>query len=137
MRSRMAVAEQVGREAELRPNEAPKVKWPDRRDGDGQGLSQRRGGEADEGVRRAQLHSGEETKGAAKLGGQSGEQQAVYANRRRVRGEYGKSLLRRRGELVERSFAHCYDTGAMRHAVCGAGKHLEAAITHVRSFNLS
>ena len=27
------------------------------------------------------------------------EQQAVYANRRRVRGEYGKSLLRRRGEF--------------------------------------
>src|SRR6266700_4198467 len=25
-----------------------------------------------------------------------------------------KSLLRRRGELVERSFAHCYETGAMR-----------------------
>ena len=31
-----------------------------------------------------------------------------------MRGEYGKSLLRRRGELVERSFAHCYETGAMR-----------------------
>jgi hypothetical protein len=31
-----------------------------------------------------------------------------------LRGEYGKSLLRRRGELVERSFAHCYETGAMR-----------------------
>ena len=42
------------------------------------------------------------------------EQQAVYQNRQRVRGGYGKSLLRRRGELVERSFAHCYDTGGMR-----------------------
>jgi len=31
------------------------------------------------------------------------EQQAVYENRRRVRGEYGKSLLRRRGELIERT----------------------------------
>src|ERR1019366_4567217 len=44
----------------------------DRRDGYRQGLSQRRGGEADEGVRCAQLHSGEETKGAAELGGQAG-----------------------------------------------------------------
>lgn len=26
----------------------------------------------------------------------------------------GKRLLRRRGELLERSFAHCYDTGGMR-----------------------
>jgi hypothetical protein len=42
------------------------------------------------------------------------EQQAVYQNRRRVRGGYGKSLLRRRGELVERSFAHRYETGGMR-----------------------
>src|SRR5260370_37836808 len=44
-----------------------------------------------------------------------GEQQAaVYANRRRVEGERGKSLLRRRGELLERPFAHQYETGGMR-----------------------
>jgi transposase len=42
------------------------------------------------------------------------EQRAVYANRRRVRGDYGKSLLLRRGELIERSFAHCFETGGMR-----------------------
>src|SRR5712664_2509108 len=53
-------------------------------------------------------------KGRRNWAGKPAEQQAVYANRRRVRGEYGKSLLRRRGELVERSFAHCYETGAMR-----------------------
>ena len=40
---------------------------------------------------------------------------AVYANRRRIQGERGKSLLRRRGEFTERSFAHGYETGAMRH----------------------
>src|ERR1035437_7583609 len=34
------------------------------------------------------------------------QQQAVYANRRRVNGAYGKHLLRKRGELIERSFAH-------------------------------
>jgi len=28
--------------------------------------------------------------------------------------DYGKSLLRRRGEFVERGFAHCYETGGMR-----------------------
>jgi transposase len=42
------------------------------------------------------------------------EKDAVYANRRRVRGERGKRLLRRRGELLERPFAHHYDTGGMR-----------------------
>ncbi len=39
---------------------------------------------------------------------------AVYANRRRVQGERGKRLLRSRGEKLERSFAHCYETGGMR-----------------------
>src|SRR5438445_520771 len=46
--------------------------------------------------------------------GKREQQQAVYANRRRVNGAYGKRLLRKRGELIERSFAHCYDTGGMR-----------------------
>ena len=52
----MAVAEQVGREAELRPHaSAQGERGRDRGDGDRQGLPQRRGGEADEGVRRAHL----------------------------------------------------------------------------------
>ena len=33
-------------------------------------------------------------------------QKALYANRRRVRGRRGRRLQRRRGEVVERSFAH-------------------------------
>jgi transposase len=41
-------------------------------------------------------------------------QPAVYGNRRRIRGEHGKELLRRRGEFLERSFAHAYETGGMR-----------------------
>ena len=39
---------------------------------------------------------------------------ATYANRRRVRGERGKRLLRQRGEKLERPFAHQFETGAMR-----------------------
>ena len=39
---------------------------------------------------------------------------AVYANRRRVRGRRGRRLQRRRGEMVERPFAHLYETGGMR-----------------------
>src|SRR3989442_668052 len=41
-------------------------------------------------------------------------QSPVYGNRRRVRGARGQRLMRRRGEYVERSFAHVYDTGGMR-----------------------
>ncbi len=53
-------------------------------------------------------------KGQRRWQGKAEEQQATYANRRRVRGDYGKRLLKRRGERVERSFAHCYETGGMR-----------------------
>jgi transposase len=41
-------------------------------------------------------------------------QMATYGNRRRIRGARGKQLHRRRAELTERSFAHAYETGAMR-----------------------
>ena len=46
--------------------------------------------------------------------GKPAEQQAVYANRRRIRGERGKRLLRQRGLMWERPFAHTLETGAMR-----------------------
>jgi transposase len=39
---------------------------------------------------------------------------AVYRNRRRIRGARGKRLLRQRGERLERPFAHLYETGRMR-----------------------
>lgn len=41
-------------------------------------------------------------------------QRAVYNNRPRVRGEYGKSLGRLRSEHVERTFAHVCETGRAR-----------------------
>ena len=39
---------------------------------------------------------------------------AVYGNRRRIRGARGRRLLRCRGELLERPFAHVCETGGMR-----------------------
>src|ERR1700678_132139 len=43
-----------------------------------------------------------------------GAKRAQTAIRRRVKGRYSKRLMKKRGELIERSFAHCYETGAMR-----------------------
>jgi transposase len=66
------------------------------------------------------------------------EQQAVYANRRRMNRSYGKQLLRKRGELIERSFAHCYDTGGMRRThLRGHQNILKRLLIHVGAFNLS
>ena len=70
--------------------------------------------------------------------GKKDEQQAVYANRQRVSGNHGKSLLRKPGELIERSFAHCYETGAMRRThLRGHENILKRQLIHVGAFNLS
>jgi len=67
----------------------------------------------------------------------SAEQSAVYANRRRIRGRRGKALLRKRGELLERPFAHCYETGAMRRThLRDHGNILKRLLIHVAGFNL-
>jgi transposase len=64
------------------------------------------------------------------------EQLATYANRRRVRGEQGKRLLRQRGELVERPFAH-YLQGSMRRThLRHHGNILKRLLVHVAGFNL-
>jgi transposase len=65
-------------------------------------------------------------------------QQAVYGNRRRICGERGKELLRRRGELLERSFAHAYETGGMRRVYLrGRENILKRVLIHVGALNLS
>ncbi|MEK7793520.1 MAG: transposase, partial [Candidatus Hydrogenedentota bacterium] len=64
--------------------------------------------------------------------------QCVYGNRRRIRGDYGKALMRQRGEKVERSFAHVYETGAMRRThLRHHGNILKRLLIHVGGFNLS
>ena len=63
--------------------------------------------------------------------------QAVYANRARIRSAKGKALLRKRGELVERSFAHCLDRSGMRRTHLRESENIEKRyIIHVAGFNL-
>jgi transposase len=70
--------------------------------------------------------------------GKEGQQQAVYANRQRLQRPKGKRLLRQRGELIERSFAHCYDTGGMRRTHLRLHSNiLKRQLIHVGAFNLS
>ena len=63
---------------------------------------------------------------------------SVYGNRRRIGGERGKEMLRQRGELLERSFAHAYETGGMRRLhLRGRENILKRILIHVGGFNLS
>jgi transposase len=64
-------------------------------------------------------------------------QAPVYGNRRRIRGARGRRLMRRRGELIERSFAHVSDTGGMRRThLRGHPNILKRLLIHAGAFNL-
>jgi transposase len=66
-----------------------------------------------------------------------GAQAPVYRNRRRMRGPRGRRLMRQRGERIERSFAHLYDTGGMRRThLRGHQNILKRLLIHAGGFNL-
>jgi transposase len=67
----------------------------------------------------------------------SAAREAVYANRRRIRGQRGLGLLRKRGELLERPFAHALETGSMRRVFLRGGENIrKRALIHVGGLNL-
>jgi len=69
--------------------------------------------------------------------GKEEQQQVVYANRQRLQRPKAKRLLRQRGERIERTFAHCYETGGMRRT--HLRKHtniLKRLLVHVAGMNL-
>ena len=135
----LAVADLVDREAELHPEEEPKVNV--------EGIEELvadkgyHSGEALEQVKELEVRTyipEKKQPGKRHWKGKQGQQQAVYRNRQRVRGKYGKTLLRRRGEFVERTFAHCYETGGMRRCTLHGRKNiLKRLLIHVGSFNIS
>ncbi len=80
----------------------------------------------------------EPDRGRRRWEGKRVEQKHVYANRRRVRGERGQRLQKKRGELAERSFAHMYETGGMRRLHLRGRKNiLKRLVVHGAGFNLS
>jgi transposase len=62
---------------------------------------------------------------------------AVYRNRRRIRGARGRRLLRQRGEHLERPFAHLYGTGRLRRVYLrGHPNILKRVLVHAGACNL-
>lgn len=62
---------------------------------------------------------------------------AVYRNRRRIRGARGLRLLRLRGERLERPFAHLFDTGGMRRVYLRGHTNIrKRLLIHTAGFNL-
>ncbi len=79
----------------------------------------------------------EPNRGRRNWRGKADARKAVYGNRRRIRGARGKPLLRRRGELLERPNAHCYETGGMRRThLRGHSNIWKRLLIHHAGFNL-
>src|ERR1700674_2155879 len=135
----MAVAELIKHEAKQRPEQKPKMNLQgveeliaDRGYHSGAVLERMKGYEV-----RTYIPE-KKQKGRRHWQGKGEQQKLVYQNRERVGSEYGKSLLRRRSELVERSFAHCYETGGMRRChLRGQQNILKRQLIHLGAFNLS
>jgi transposase len=79
----------------------------------------------------------EPRRGRQRWGGQEVERDVVYGNRRRIRGDRGQSLMRQRGELIERTFAHTLETGGMRRTHLRGHENIaKRMLLHVAGFNL-
>ena len=92
------------------------------------------------GLEEAEIRSyiSEPSRGRRNWKGKHAERDAVLRNRRRIRGARGKTLLRRRGELVERPFAHALETGGMRRThLRKHGNILKRVLVHIAGLNLS
>ena len=86
---------------------------------------------------RVRNYVSEPDRGRRRWKGKTAARDAVYANRRRIRGPRGKRLLRQRGELLERPNAHLYDTGGMRRVhLRGHSNILKRLLVHVCGSNL-
>ena len=79
----------------------------------------------------------EPNRGRRNWRGKPDARKAVYGNRRRIRNARGQRLLRRRGELLERPNAHCYETGGMRRThLRGHTNIRKRLLIHHAGFNL-
>ena len=61
---------------------------------------------------------------------------AVYANRNRLKSAVGKAAMRKRGEVVERSFAHVLERGMRRTWLRGRENVHKRYLVHIAGYNL-
>ena len=91
----------------------------------------------DGGVWKTRIAEPEPAKGYLRWHGDEAARRAVYANRARLKSGIGRETMRRRGEMVERSFAHILDRGGMRRAWLRGRENVhERYLIHVAGFNL-
>ena len=91
----------------------------------------------DGGVWKTRISEPEPANGYLRWHGDQAARPAVYANRARLKSGVARNAMRRRGEMVERSFAHVLDRGGMRRALLRARENVHKRyLIHVAGFNL-
>jgi transposase len=91
----------------------------------------------DGGIWKTRIAEPKPAKGYLRWHGDKAAQSAVYGNRARLKSGVGRKAMRRRGELVERSFAHILDRGGMRRAWLRGRENVHKRyLIHVAGFNL-
>ena len=91
----------------------------------------------DGGVWKTRISEPEPANGYLRWHGDEAARQAVYANRARLKSGVGRNAMRKRSEMVERSFAHVLDRGGMRRAWLRGRENVHKRyLIHVAGFNL-
>ena len=90
-----------------------------------------------DGVWKTRIAEPKPAKGYLRWHGDEAARDAVYANRVRLKSGVGRAAMRRRGEMVERSFAHVLDRGGMRRVWLRGRENVHKRyLIHVAGFNL-
>ena len=91
----------------------------------------------DGGVWKTRIAEPRPANGYLRWHGDEAARRAVYANRTRLKSGVGRDAMHKRGEMVERSFAHVLDRGGMRRTwLRGLENVHKRYLVHVAGFNL-
>ena len=91
----------------------------------------------DDGPWKTRIAEPRPSKGYSRWHGDDEARAAVYGNRNRLKSGVGREAMRKRGELVERSFAHILDRGGMRRTWLRGRENVHKRyLVHVAGHNL-
>ena len=91
----------------------------------------------DDGPWKTRISEPQPSKGYSRWHGDDEARAAVYGNRTRLKSGVGKEAMRKRGEIVERSFAHVLERGGMRRTWLRGRENVHKRyLVHVAGYNL-
>jgi hypothetical protein len=91
----------------------------------------------DDGPWKTRIAEPQPSKGYSRWHGDDEAHAAVYGNRNRLRSGVGREAMRKRGEVVERSFAHVQERGGMRRTWLRGRENVHKRyLVHVAGYNL-